>query len=425
MILQLDMENNYSINNNQRVAFIADAKSEHEEALISFGKYKIVPALGIYGKNASGKTNVIKGFEHVRDMIIESHSFNPTRSIPFYTPFKFIEEKDRDSKFEIMFVSNEKRYIYGFSHNSKRVSEEYLYIFKTVKPTKIFERKEKEYSFGNEYEELEYLKERTHDNKLFLSVASQWAANVVEINDIYSYFENDIICCKNSCNELSPEFFNKTTDLLVENEEARNFLKKIIKYFDLEMTEIRADKTLLELDKIPPEVAEILKKIRNPQENSGEQEVLFGSRIMSTYSIDGIEYQLNIQEESNGIQKLYDLFSILFTSLTSKKFVIIDEIEMGLHPILSKELIRLFQDREINVHGSQLLFTTHDTNILDLSLLRRDQIWFTSKSLENRYSTEVYSLSDVNGVRMKDNISKDYLNGRYTEIPKIPQWRDV
>lgn len=422
MILTLDVENNLSVNENQRIALVADSKGEHEEALIIFEKYKILPTVGIYGKNAAGKTNIIKAFKHVKDMIITSHNFNPTKPIPYYTPFKFSTEKDKPSKFEIMFVCNNKRYVYGFSHNSKKVLEEYLYIFNSSKASKIFERDEfNNYTFGNKFESMEYLKERTHDNKLFLSVASQWAANISEINDIFNYFENDILYYQKNCNDNSPGWFEDTTNLLVENEEARLFLKKLITYFDLEMTDITADKTTLEIESMPDNLKNFILNFPGSiiEEVKGES-----SSISSIYTIDQEKFILNLNEESNGIQKIYELFPFLFKSLTSKKILILDEIEMGLHPLLAKELIKLFQNKEINIYESQLLFTTHDTNILDLSLLRRDQIWFVAKSIEDRFATELYSLSDIKGVRTTDNIARDYLVGKYTNIPKIKSWRD-
>ncbi len=431
MILQFEVENNCSINEKQRLAFIADSKTEHEDSLINYEKYKILPTIGIYGKNASGKTNILKSFKHIRDMIRTSHDFNPAGPIPFYTPFKFTTEKNKPSNFEIIFICNEKRFAYGFSHNSNEILEEYLYIFNSSKPSKIFERKREEendvYSFGSKYEGMEYLIERTHKNKLFLSVSSQWAAKIEEINDIFNYFENSILYYQKNCNEPSNEWRKKTTQLLIENKEARIFLKKLIKHFNLEMIDIKASNQTLNFENLPQDIQKLIEKLEGL--NKGERETkeqteIKAPKVSFVYNIDNIEYFLEFVEESNGIQKIYDIFSLLFESLTSKKVLIIDEIEMGLHPILAKELVRLFQDTKINIFGSQLLFTTHDINILDLSLLRRDQIWFVSKSIEQKYSTNLYSLGDINGVRITDNISRNYLLGKYSNTPEVQAWRD-
>lgn len=421
MILQFDMENNRSIRSRKRLSFIADNKPEHKQSLITCDKYNILPVIGIYGKNAAGKTNILKAFKHIRDMIRFSHEFNPVMPIPFYEPFKFTNEINSPSIFEISFICKGKKYVYGFSHNSSEILEEYLYIFNSVKPTKIFERNffnnSDNYSFGSKYENMEYLTERTHKNKLFLSVAAQWAAKIEEINDIFNYFENNILYYQKNWNEASPEFFEKTTQLLLENEEGKNVIKSLIKHFDLEFEDIKANRQVVELEKLPEEIQMILKNLNKAKETESSE--LTASQVSSMYNINNEEYFLGLKDESNGIQKLYDLFAILFESLTEQKVVIIDELEMGLHPILARELIRLFQDSTINKFHSQLLFTTHDTNILDLSLLRRDQLWFVSKEINSNYATDLYSLSDINGVRMNDNIARNYLLGKYSTIPEI------
>lgn len=421
MLLQFDIENNRSIKNKKRLSFIADNKPEHKEALIKYDKHNILPVIGIYGKNAAGKTNILKSFKHIRNMIRFSHEFNPVMPIPFYEPFKFTNDIDIPSSFEVSFICKDKKYNYGFSHNSSEILEEYLYVFNSVKPTKIFERSfnnnNDNFSFGNNYENMEYLTERTHKNKLFLSVAAQWAAKIEEINDIFNYFENSILYYQKNWNEPSNEFFEKTTQLLIENEEARDFIKNLIKHLDLEFENIKVNRQTVDIEKLPEEIQLLIKNLNSNKEN--EKSELTASQISSLYNINEEEYSLNLKDESNGIQKLYDLFSILFESFTKQKIVIIDEIEMGLHPILAKELIRLFQDLTINKFHSQLLFTTHDTNILNTSLLRRDQFWFVSKDIKNNYATDLYSLSDINGVRINDNIARNYLLGKYSTIPEI------
>ena len=104
MLLQYDIENNLSVKSRQRVAFIADNKKELVDSEIDVLGYKILPVIGLYGKNASGKTNLLKGLKHIYDMVILSHSFDPARPIPFYTPFAFTKEKNKESKFEITFM---------------------------------------------------------------------------------------------------------------------------------------------------------------------------------------------------------------------------------------------------------------------------------------------------------------------------------
>lgn len=419
MLLQYDIENNLSVKSRQRVAFIADNKKELVDSEIDVLGYKILPVIGLYGKNASGKTNLLKGLKHIYDMVILSHSFDPARPIPFYTPFAFTKEKNKESKFEITFMISEKRYVYGFSHDSLEIKEEYLYVFNSSKPSKIFDKDintQEVYTFGQNYSGLKDYVGKTHKNKLFLSTAAQWAADQKEINDIYNFFRNGMVYYQKDCGIPSVEFENETTSLLIEDENARKFFKTLISYLDLEIEDIKPTKIPVDLNELPEEVKKIIEAARNGDKN------LEATSVKTLYNINGVNYDLDLKQESNGIQKIYQLFPLLYHGLNSKKIIVIDEIETGLHPLLIKGIIKLFQNKNINKHNSQLFFTTHITHILDLELLRRDQIWFTERELDNEYSTEVYSLADVKGVRTSDNIEKEYLKGEYVKTPREILW---
>ena len=419
MLLQYDIENNLSIKSRQRVAFIADNKKELVDSEIDVLGYKVLPVIGLYGKNASGKTNLLKGLKHIYDMVILSHSFDPARPIPFYTPFAFTNEKNKESKFEITFMINEKRYVYGFSHDSLEIKEEYLYVFNSSKPSKIFDKDintQEVYTFGQNYSGLKDYVGKTHKNKLFLSTAAQWAADQKEINDIYNFFRNGMVYYQKDCGIPSVEFENETTFLLMEDENARKFFKTLISYLDLEIEDIKPTKIPVDLSELPEEVKKIIEAARNGDKN------LEATSVKTLYNINGVNYDLDLKQESNGIQKIYQLFPLLYHGLNSKKIIVIDEIETGLHPLLIKGIIKLFQNKNINKYNSQLFFTTHITHILDLELLRRDQIWFTERELDNEYSTEVYSLADVKGVRTSDNIEKEYLKGEYVKTPREILW---
>lgn len=419
MLLQYDIENNLSVKSRQRVAFIADNKKELVDSEIDVLSYKVLPVIGLYGKNASGKTNLLKGLKHIYDMVILSHSFDPARPIPFYTPFAFTKEKNKESKFEITFMINEKRYVYGFSHDSEEIKEEYLYVFNSSKPTKIFDKDintQEVYTFGQNYNGLKDYVGKTHKNKLFLSTAAQWAADQEEINDIYNFFRNGMIYYQKDCGIPAVEFENETSSLLIEDENAKKFFKTLISYLDLEIEDIKPTKIPVDLNELPEEVKKIVEAARNGNKN------LEATSVKTLYNINGVNYDLDLKQESNGIQKIYQLFPLLYHGLNSKKIIVIDEIETGLHPLLIKGIIKLFQNKSINKYNSQLFFTTHITNVLDLKLLRRDQVWFAERELENGYSTEVYSLADIKGVRTSDNIEKEYLKGEYVKTPREILW---
>lgn len=421
MLLQYDIENNLSIKERQRVSFVADKKKENIECTIGTAGFDVVPVVAIYGKNASGKTNVLKGLKHIFDMVTMSPIFDPFEGIPFYHPFKFSNKKNEDSKFEITFTIKEKRYTYGFSHNNKEITEEYLYVFNTQKPTKIFDKEvgDESYTFGTNYGDLEEYVEKTHNNKLLLSTIAHWAANQSEITAIYEFFKNGMLYYQKDCGIPAFEFEKATSKLLIEDEKAREFLKLLIKYLDMEIVDIEVKNIEVNIENAPEEVRDFIKFIKKEQPN------FTATDVKTVYNIAGEKYSLDLDAESNGIQKIYQIFPLLYHGLTGKKIIVIDEIETGLHPLIVKAIIKLFQNREINKYNSQLIFTTHLPTVLDLQLLRRDEIWFAERTLERGYSTELYSLADVTGVRTTDNIEREYLQGKYNRIPSKNTWIDV
>lgn len=426
MLLYYDIENNLSVKERQRISLVADRKKENIDSVVETAGFKVVPVVAIYGKNASGKTNLIKGLKHIFDMVKYSPIFDPLKGIPFHEPFKFTNQTGKDSKFEISFTINNKRYTYGFSHNSEAILEEYLYVFNSRKASKIFDKEleSEKYTFGTNYGMLEEYVEKTQNNKLLLSTIAHWATNQPEINEIYNFFTNGIIYYQKDCKAPAFDFYKNTSELLLKDEKARIFLKKLIKYLDMEIVDIEVknldiDIDNINLDKAPEEIQQFIKIMKEKKHN------IMSTDVKTVYDIEGEEYKLDLDDESNGIQKIYQLFPLIYHGLTSKKIIVIDEIETALHPLLVRGIVSLFQDKNVNKYNSQLIFTTHFSTVLDLKVLRRDEIWFADRTIESGYSTEIYSLSDIKGVRTTDNIERDYLAGKYSRIPKIIAWDEI
>ena len=130
------------------------------------------------------------------------------------------------------------------------------------------------------------------------------------------------------------------------------------------------------------------------------------------------EYDLNYFDESNGTKRLFTYGPVLKNALENGKTIIIDEIDNALHPAMTKSLIEMFQNPNINKKSAQLIFNTHEISLLDLNLFRRDQIWFTELNSLNR-STELYSLAEIKSVRKDENYGKGYISGRYGAIPML------
>lgn len=128
--------------------------------------------------------------------------------------------------------------------------------------------------------------------------------------------------------------------------------------------------------------------------------------------------QMDLREESRGMQKLFEILGPLFDILLNGKVLVFDELETSLHPSLVLRIIELFQNPKLNKDHAQLIFTTHDTNLLDLNLFRRDQIWLVEKDTEE-FASNLYSISDLKNVRKDENVEKGYIRGKYGAIPFI------
>lgn len=131
----------------------------------------------------------------------------------------------------------------------------------------------------------------------------------------------------------------------------------------------------------------------------------------------GSNNYLSLDEESLGTQMIFALIPFIADTINNKKVLIIDELDKSLHPFLVQYIVEMFNSTEFNKTGAQLIFNTHDTNLLDLNILRRDQIWFMEKNNDNGES-DLYPLSDFS-VRKLENVEKGYMQGRYGAVPFI------
>jgi hypothetical protein len=400
--------------------------SENEENIITLknSNERVLKTTAIYGANASGKTNLIKAFTAAIMMIRKSNNRQVGEKLIEMEPFAFDEKaKIEPCEFEFIFYANSNKYVYGFIADKDKIYEEYLYQYFSAKPTRIFERINcSEYKFlQNDEGKLNAIKDQNIDNKLFLATATTW--NYDKTREPYLWFANKIDTYTGGMNfnDFAIESYSKD-----KNEELKKFTLKllneadiVIKDFSIEIEERDVDNNLLMLFKnlnMPtPEISQKQKdvKIRMVHEVKDEN--------------DNIKfYDLNIINESSGTQILFSFAPILKDVFENGKILVIDEIERSLHPSLVEMIIKFFHNSEINKGNAQLIFNTHDTNLLSLDIFRRDQIWFAEKD-SKKGATELYPLDDFS-VRKNENIQKGYLNGRYGAIPFVAMgnslWED-
>lgn len=420
MLLQFSVTNFASIKNEVLFSLVPSKDKEHPENILKNGKYKANSLAAIYGANASGKSNLFKAMTTAIVYIRQSNLYQHGQKIPI-NPYKFCEDYTSvPTKFEFTFVAEDGlKYIYGFSATVDRVVEEYLYVFRSAKPSMLFDRTEEKYSFPrNEKANLQPLTKMNTPNKLFLATATSWNAQCTTIP--YQWFATKIDTQTSVDNQEGPAIE------AYQNEKEANvdFVKKLMKSADINIDDVDVDIQDTPADQSPIPGLDFGGFVINNQiikPHNKNVKVRTGHTITDENGIQK-KYELSLLEESQGTYQLFLYAPILRKALETGKVMFIDEIDKSLHPFLIKLLVNLFRDARINTNGAQLIFNTHETALLSLGTFRRDQIYFTEKKRENGI-TDLYSLDDLS-VRKDENIEKGYLLGRYGAIPYL-QTEDI
>ena len=402
MILEFSVKNFLSFKEKATLSMIANSNKGLDDNYIEISGNKVLKSAAIYGANASGKSNLFEILTLVVLMLRSSNSFDINAKLPL-VPFKFDKDSvNKPSEFEIKFILDETRYVYGFIADKDKIYDEYLYYYPNGRETKIFDRTNiNEYSYTQKDEKiLREIEAKNTQNKFFLATATNW--NFDKTKAVYDFLTNGIGTCNNLeiLKNMAYKMYETNPDYLKDF--AIDFLQKAdFNIEDYKISQIDVPGEFLTA--IPEFIAKTL-----PDKPKAYQ-VLFKHKNSDNY--------LSIDEESLGTQMIFAFIPFLADSLKNKKVLIIDELDKSLHPFLVQYIVEIFNDAEINKNGSQLIFNTHDTNLLDLNILRRDQIWFTEKNSETGES-DLYSLSDFS-VRKQENVEKGYMLGRYGAVPFI------
>ncbi len=446
MLLQLTIENFRSFKGETVFSMVASKDDQHSDHMFSppLKKYNVLRTAAIYGANAAGKSNLAKALAFIQNLII-----NGTRgegTIPV-DPFRIDQAAaSKDSRFEFTVMTKGVIYEYGIVLNTRRITEEWLYITKKVKEQPWFSRKtlsngkvqveifhDLARKRSEKHQLLKFIAEGTRPNQPFLTELGE--RNIDEIKPLLHWFRNvlTVITPKSRYKALSLQTFTDKT--------FAEYLKKVMHLADIGISDIRAIKVEPNLDELTREMPPAMKEHINASLAKGEQVVLEeetngeenrkiflkpsqnGGIAGEVYQIKTIHagpnnssIEFEFGQESDGTQRLAHLAPAFFDVDANPKVFFVDELDRSLHPLLTKMLVQLFLSLHKQGEGSQLIFTTHDTNLLDLELLRRDEIWFMEKDREQ--STRLYSLVEYKP-RPDLKLEKNYLQGRFGAIPYI------
>ncbi|MBD0390501.1 MAG: ATP-binding protein [Nostoc sp. C3-bin3] len=373
---------------------------------------KLLKSAVIYGANASGKSNLATALKFMRWFMINSSKETQSTEKIGVEIFKLSTETEaQPSFFEIVFLMNGKRYRYGFEATIETVVSEWLFYVPKLKETKLFERKLNKISVSKTYK-ADGIQQKTRHNSLFLSVSAQFNVQIAE--KILDWLANRVKLVSGLDDR---GYRGYTVSCLMDNENKDEILQ-LLKKLDLGFDDVKVEESEVTVDSL---LRELPNEIKNFILKNGGSKIISVQTMHRKFDEEGniisTEELFNLNEqESEGTQKVFALAGLLVDTLKNGKVLIIDEFDARIHPLINRAIVELFNSNETNPNNAQLIFMTHDTNLLNNKLFRRDQIWFTEK---NRYgATDLYSLAEYN-VSNDASFESDYIQGRYGAIPYI------
>jgi len=440
MLVKFICENFLSFKNEIVLDIVASKNNEHRNHILFDNKGKEVSMLRaavLYGANASGKSNLIKAIQFAKNFIVLGTKGDQPISV---TPFKLREDPyKKPSHFEFLIKYKGIFYEYGFVISREKVIEEWLYITKSRRNLKCYERTTNEkdkamVEFGSSFVKersdrwqfLKFVGEGTRPNQLFLTEANN--RNVEELKPLFKWFQNVLQIITPGANYVALPI------RVFKDKEFTKFLGQFLKYADTGIEKICTKKEKLDFNLhfpgMPEEIKEEIAKdvhkrgviVLSSEPSEKKLSVileikgtLFILKLMTEHKMtDNQNASFEVEEESDGTYRLMHLIPALIDLTKLERVFVIDELDRSLHPMLTKKFIEYFLNCTPKNSRSQLIFTTHEIHLLDLDLMRRDEIWFLEKDKEQ--SSVLYSLSDFKP-RTDLKIEKGYLQGRFGAIP--------
>ena len=371
----------------------------------------------IYGANGSGKSNFISAYRYMRSIVMGREDFNGSK-------FKLDNQKAKEpSFFEVVFIgSDNNKYRYGFELGDAEIVSEWLFCSKTSKETTYFTREGQEITVGRAFKEGKGLEEKTKNNRLFLRV-------VADLNGKSSQLVIDWFKGTRALNGISTANISTLAEIIERGDSYRKRIVDMLHAFDIQMEDFRLKESstnVIDVDQIEGapdsfrKVLTVLNEYLKSDEYKPTPEVM---TVRKKYSgkKPADEIELKMEEESHGTQKLFAIAGFIVDALDDGSTLFIDELESQLHPMVTKQIVKIFNSKETNKKNAQLIFSTHDTNLL--SELRRDQVWFTEK---DKYGdSHLYSLVEYKNPRKDASLEKDYIKGKYGAIPFIGDFTTI
>lgn len=420
MLLELKVKNFRSIKDWQSFSMLAENKvNELEESLIQHTGHEILSSSIIYGRNASGKSNILKAFRALRFMVLKSSNFKVDTKIPDYEPYKLDNVSQNElTEFYIDFIANDDlRYIYEIGFDSNIIAYERLKFYPKKQSANLFDR-----THGSSIKYGDYLKgrkkeveEKLYDNQSFLSKVG--SEKFDSLKNAYLFFSKYLFTSTLHDTKYDDLLIRIFTNKMAKDEIPyfKENINKLMKVADtgIDCIDIKEDE--IDMEDLPTEMSskekeELVEKYKYKIRTVHKK--FDGDKIIG-------EEKFRLKEESTGTIKLLAIGGLILDALSDGTVLIIDELDKSLHPKLTRTLINIFHSKKTNPKNAQLIFATHDVSLLDPELFRRDQVWFAEKEFEGW--SHYYSISDISGIRANAPYEKYYMSGRLGATPVINQ----
>jgi AAA15 family ATPase/GTPase len=410
MLIQFTVGNYLSFKDKVTLSMEATAIKEHPENVFETpdGRYRLLKSAAIYGANGSGKSNLIKAMEKMNEIISENIKLLSTDKLDIVPFLLSTETESKPSFFEIEFLIENIKYRYGFEIDSNKVHAEWLFEAKKDREKPLFVREEDSIEVLSTFKEGKGLEERTSINKLFLSIVDQFngklSHELIHWLTIQSFASSAFDLESEDRKDINRDFLSQP-----ENKKIAIDLYKNI------------DLGFKDFDVIQSNVNET----NSNKNDKGQMGIMNVKTKHSKYDdklnlVSDVLFDLN-KEESKGTNKIFECTTAIIIWLQVGGTLSLDELDASLHPLMTLAITKLFNSNQNNPQNAQLIFTTHDTNLLSKGGFRRDQIYFIEK--DNYEASHLYSLAefkeDGKKVRKDRSFEEDYIQGRYGAIPFI------
>lgn len=416
MLIEMSVANFRSLQEKQTFSLVMGAGNELRDSntfpLPGAKGTALLRSAAIYGPNASGKSNFLLALSIMQQIVLESASNLQRGDALPVIPFRLDPHSSQSpSEFEVTFAVEGIRYQYGFAATAERIHEEWLLVYPKGRAQHWFQRawdaKEQKYSWemGSSLTgEKQLWQKSTRENALFLSTAVH--LNSGQLRPVFDWFKNTLRMA--NVGGWGPSF---SASLCQKSEKVQ--VMEFLRAADLNIDDVLVETKLFDSSLLPEDMPQLM---RDSIAESMKDDKYLDIRTVHK-DREGNTVTFDFDDESDGTQKLFSFAGPWIDALNNGYVLIIDELHDNLHPRLVQYLVELFHSDHTNPKNAQLVFTTHETSILNQEVFRRDQIWFCEK--DKNQATTLYPLTDFSPRKGRENLELAYLSGRYGALPFI------